>query len=127
MGINVDRHLLKVYALAGSLSGFGGVLSLARFNTTSIGGHQTDPLEAIAAAALGGTSVFGGIGTIFGTMIGVWIPGVLRNGIIILGVQAYWQGVIIGLVLVATVWFDQVRRRHASRPGSRPGNSLTAP
>ena len=118
VGINVDFHLLKVYALAGSLSGLGGVLSLARFNTTSIGGHQTDPLEAIAASALGGTSVFGGVGSIFGTMIGVWIPGVLRNGIIILGVQAYWQGIIIGLVLVGTVWFDQHKRRAAA--GGRP-------
>ena len=118
VGINVDRHLLKVYGLAGALSGFGGVLSLARFNTTSIGGHTSDSLEAIAASALGGTSVFGGVGTIIGTMIGVWIPGVLRNGIIILGVQAYWQGVIIGLVLVATVWFDGYRRRAAA--GGRP-------
>ena len=118
VGINVNRQLLKVYALAGALSGFGGVLSLARFNTTSIGGHQSDSLEAIAASALGGTSVFGGIGSIFGTMIGVWIPGVLRNGIIILGVQAYWQGIIIGLVLVATVWFDQYKRRAAA--GGRP-------
>jgi ribose transport system permease protein len=114
VGINVDAHLLKVYAFAGSLSGFGGVLSLARFTTTSIGAHTTDPLEAIAAAALGGTSVFGGVGTIVGTMIGVWIPGVLRNGIIILGVQPYWQGIIIGLVLIATVWFDQYRRRAAA-------------
>lgn len=114
VGINVDAHLLKVYALAGSLSGFAGALSLARFNTTSIGAHTTDPLEAIAAAALGGTSVFGGVGSIFGTMIGVWIPGVLRNGIIILGVQPYWQGIIIGLVLIGTVWFDQYRRRAAA-------------
>ena len=90
------------------------MLSLARFNTTSIGGHTSDPLEAITAAALGGTSVFGGVGSIIGTMIGVWIPGVLRNGIIILGVEPYWQGVIIGLVLVATVWFDQYRRRAAA-------------
>jgi len=113
VGINVNRHLLKVYGLAGTLSGFGGVLSLARFNTTAIGGHQSDPLEAIAASALGGTSVFGGVGSIFGTVVGVWIPGVLRNGIVILGVQAYWQGIIIGLVLVATVWFDQYKRRAA--------------
>lgn len=114
VGINVRAHLVRVYALAGALSGFGGALSLARFNTTSIGGHQSDPLEAIAAAALGGTSVFGGVGSIAGTVVGVWIPGVLRNGIIILGVQAYWQGIIIGLVLVATVWFDQYRRRAAA-------------
>ena len=117
VGINVPGHLVKVYALAGALSGFGGVLSLARFNTTSIGGHQSDPLEAIAAAALGGTSVFGGVGSIAGTVVGVWIPGVLRNGIIILGVQPYWQGIIIGLVLVATVWFDQYRRRVAGGTG----------
>jgi ribose transport system permease protein len=118
VGINVNFHLLKVYAFAGALSGFGGVLSLARFNTTSIGGHQMDPLEAIAASALGGTSVFGGVGSIFGTMIGVWIPGVLRNGIIILRVQAYWQGIIIGLVLVGTVWFDQYKRRAAAGGGT---------
>lgn len=117
VGINVRTHLVKVYALAGALSGFGGVLSLARFNTTSIGGHQSDPLEAIAAAALGGTSVFGGVGSIAGTVFGVWIPGVLRNGIIILGVQPYWQGIIIGLVLVGTVWFDQYRRRAAAGTG----------
>jgi ribose transport system permease protein len=111
VGINVERHLLKVYGLAGMLSGFGGVLSIARFNTTSIGGHTTDSLQAIAAAALGGTSVFGGVGSIIGTVIGVWIPGVLQNGIIILGVQPYWQGVVIGVVLIGTVWFDQYKRR----------------
>ena len=127
VGINVPGHLVKVYALAGALSGFGGVLSLARFNTTSIGGHQSDPLEAIAASALGGTSVFGGIGTIAGTVVGVWIPGVLRNGIIILGVQPYWQGIIIGLVLVGTVWFDQYRRRAAvGAAGQRPGRKRIA-
>lgn len=111
VGINVNRHLVKVYALAGTMSGLGGVLSLARFNTTAVAGHQVDPLEAIAASALGGTSVFGGVGSMFGTVIGVWIPGVLRNGIVILGVQPYWQGIIVGLVLVGTVWFDQHKRR----------------
>ena len=53
-------------------------------------------------------------------MIGVWIPGVLRNGIIILGVQAYWQGIIIGLVLVGTVWFDQYKRTSGGRRPTRP-------
>ena len=70
-------------------------------------------------SALGGTSVFGGVGTIVGTMIGVWIPGVLRNGIIILGVQPYWQGIIIGLVLVGHRVVRPVqapgRRRRRSR------------
>ena len=69
--------------------------------------------------------MFGGVGSIVGTMIGVWIPGVLRNGIIILGVQPYWQGIIIGLVLVATVWFDQYRRRQ--RPAAGRGAAVAAP
>ena len=66
-GVNVDRHLIKVYALAGMLAGLAGFLSLARFATTTIGGHSTDNLDAIAAVVIGGTSLFGGIGTILGT------------------------------------------------------------
>ena len=62
-GINVDRHLIKVYGLAGALAGLAGYMSLARFATTTIGGHSTDNLQAIAAVVLGGTSLFGGIGT----------------------------------------------------------------
>jgi ribose transport system permease protein len=60
-GVNVDRHLIKVYALGGTLAGLAGFLSLARFGTTSIGGHSTDNLDAIAAIVIGGTSLFGGV------------------------------------------------------------------
>ena len=76
---------------AGVASGFGGFLSLAYFSTTSVGGHTTDNLQAITAVALGGTSLFGGVATILGTVIGVWIPAVLQNGFIIVGVNPYWQ------------------------------------
>ena len=75
---------------------------------------QDDFQLTVTAILEHGTSVFGGIGSVAGTVVGVWIPGVLRNGIIILGVQPYWQGIIIGLVLVGTVWFDQYRRRAAA-------------
>ena len=61
-GINVDRHLIKVYALSGTLAGLAGFMSLARFSTTTIGGHDTDNLNAIAAVVIGGTSLFGGLG-----------------------------------------------------------------
>ncbi|MFN0284410.1 MAG: ABC transporter permease [Kineosporiaceae bacterium] len=114
-GIKVEWHLLKVYTFAGLMSGLGGYLSVAYFTTTSVGGHSLDNLNAITAVALGGTSLFGGIGTIIGTVVGVWIPAVLNNGLIIVGVQAYWQSVVVGFVLIIAVWSDQLRRRSRSR------------
>jgi ribose transport system permease protein len=114
-GVNVDVHLIKVYALGGTLAGLAGFLSLARFGTTSIGGHSTDNLDAIAAIVIGGTSLFGGIGTIIGTVVGVFIPAVLRNGFVIVGVQPFWQQVAVGAVLIAAVYFDQLRRARYAR------------
>jgi len=114
-GVSVDRHLIKVYALAGGLAGLAGWLSLGRFATTSIGGHATDNLNAIAAVVLGGTSLFGGIGTIAGTVIGVFIPAVLQNGFVISGLQAFWQQVAVGAVLIGAVYLDQLRRRGQQR------------
>jgi ribose transport system permease protein len=110
-GIAVDRHLIKVYALAGTLSGLAGFMSLARFSTTTIGGHDTDNLQAIAAVVIGGTSLFGGIGTMLGSVFGVFIPAVLQNGFVILGVQPFWQQIAVGAVLIGAVYLDQLRRR----------------
>jgi ribose transport system permease protein len=110
-GIAVDRHLIKVYGLMGTLSGLAGFLSLARFSTTTIGGHDTDNLQAIAAVVIGGTSLFGGIGTMLGTVFGVFIPAVLQNGFIIVGVQVFWQQIAVGAVLIGAVYLDQLRRR----------------
>jgi ribose transport system permease protein len=110
-GINVDRHLIAVYGLAGTLAGLAGYMSLARFATTTIGGHSTDNLQAIAAVVLGGTSLFGGIGTVLGTVVGVFIPVVLQNGFVITGVDPFWRDVAVGAVLIAAVYLDQLRRR----------------
>jgi ribose transport system permease protein len=109
-GVNVDRHLIKVYAIGGTLSGLAGYLALARFGTTSISGHSTDNLNAIAAVVIGGTSLFGGVGTILGTVFGVFIPVVLQNGFVIVGIQPFWQQVAVGAVLVGAVYLDQLRR-----------------
>jgi ribose transport system permease protein len=114
-GIAVDRHLVKVYALAGTLSGLAGFLSVARFATTTVGGHDTDNLQAIAAVVIGGTSLFGGIGTMLGTVFGVFIPAVLQNGFVIVGVQPFWQQVAVGAVLIGAVYLDQLRRRSQHR------------
>jgi len=110
-GINVDRHLIAVYGLSGALAGLAGYMSLARFATTTIGGHSTDNLQAIAAVVLGGTSLFGGIGTVLGTVVGVFIPAVLANGFVITGVEPFWRDVAVGAVLIAAVYLDQLRRK----------------
>jgi ribose transport system permease protein len=110
-GINVDRHLIAIYAISGMLSGLAGFMSLARFATTTIGGHATDNLQAIAAVVLGGTSLFGGVGTVLGTVVGVFIPAVLQNGFVITGVETFWRDVAVGAVLIAAVYLDQLRRR----------------
>ena len=111
--IHVERHLTTVYVLAGALTGVAGFLSLARYGTTTIGGHATDNLQAITAVVIGGTSLFGGIGTILGTVAGVFIPVVLQNGFVVLGVLPYWQQVAVGAVLIIAVYLDQLRRRRA--------------
>ncbi|MFC0109450.1 ABC transporter permease [Kibdelosporangium aridum] len=114
-GIGVTRHLTNVYLLTGFLAGIAGFMSLAYFQSTTISGHTTDNLNAIAGVVMGGTSLFGGIGTILGTVIGVFIPAVLQKGFNIIGVQPYWQQIAVGAVLVAAVWFDQQRRRSQNK------------
>jgi ribose transport system permease protein len=114
-GVAVDRHLIKVYALIGLLAGLGSIMWLAYFGTTSIAGHATDNLKVITAVVLGGASLFGGRGSVLGTVIGVFIPAVLTTGLIIIGVQQYWQDVAIGAVLVLAVYLDQIRRRSVQR------------
>ena len=114
-GINVDLHLVKVYALSGLLAGVAGAMDLLRFGTASVGSHQADNLAAISATVIGGTSLFGGIGTIGGTVVGAFIPTVLRNGLVIARVQPFWQNVAIGAVLILAVYLDQRRRRAEER------------
>ncbi len=114
-GIDVGWHLIKVYALSGLLAGVAGAMDLMRFGTASVGSHQADNLAAISASVIGGTSLFGGIGTIGGSVVGAFIPTVLRNGLVIARVQPFWQNVAIGAVLILAVYLDQRRRRVEER------------
>jgi ribose transport system permease protein len=115
VGLKVDRHLIKVYALAGVTAGFAGILNLAFFQSTTIAGQTNTNLNVIAGVVIGGTSLFGGVGTVFGTVIGLFIPSTLQNGFVILGVQPFWQQVVVGGVLIAAVYVDQARRAAALR------------
>ena len=111
--INVPGHLMKVYILAGTLSGVAGYLSVARFATTTLGGHSNDNLQVIAGVVIGGTSLFGGVGGIAGTVIGIIIPVVLLDGFVVLGLPPFWQQVTVGAVLICAVYVDQLRRSSA--------------
>ncbi|MFB9375350.1 ABC transporter permease [Kineococcus gynurae] len=117
VGVKVDRQLIMIYGLSGTLAGVAGILSLAQYSTTAIAGQSATNLNVIAAVVIGGTSLFGGYGTIFGTVVGLFIPAVLQNGFVIVGVQAFWQQVAVGVVLIAAVYIDQRRRAAAARGG----------
>ncbi len=114
-GINVSRHVTTLYGLTGMLAGLAGMLSLARFATTTIEGHTQEPLQSITAVVLGGTSLFGGIGSVVGTVVGVFLPAVLQNGFVIMDVEPFWQAVVIGFVVIAAVYVDQLARRRRDR------------
>ena len=110
-GINVGRHLIKVYAIAGALSGIAGIVGSARVQTAQAGFGVSYELDAIAAAVIGGTSLSGGVGRVSGTVIGAGILSIMSSGFTFLGVNATYQEMIKGAVIVAAVVADQYRQR----------------
>jgi ribose transport system permease protein len=124
VGINVDRQLIWVYGISGACAGIAGIMSVAFFQQTTIGGNSMTALTVIAGVVIGGTSLFGGIGTIFGTVIGLLIPTTLQSGFIIIGVQSYWQSVVVGIFLIGAVYIDGVRRARAQRGTGRKPKHL---
>jgi ribose transport system permease protein len=115
-GIKVPLVLLFVYGASGFLAGLGGAMSAARLlaaNGLQLG--QSYELDAIAAVILGGTSFVGGVGSIWGTLIGGLIIAVLSNGLILAGVSDVWQYIIKGLVIVIAVALDRFRLREGAR------------
>jgi len=112
VGINVDRHRIILYILVGVLAGLVGVIDVARYNTASVGSHANTPMSVVSAVLIGGTSLFGGRGRMIGTVIGALLPAVLANGLIILGINPFWQNVAVGWVLIIAVFLDQLRRSH---------------
>ena len=110
-GINVERHLIKVYAIAGLLAGLAGIVTAARAQTAQAGMGVMYELDAIAAAVIGGTSLAGGVGRITGTVIGTIILGVMTSGFTFLRVDAYYQEIVKGMIIVAAVVVDVYRQK----------------
>ncbi len=109
-GINIGNHLIKVYAMAGLLSGLAGVMTAARAASGQPGMGVAYELDAIAAAVIGGTSLSGGAGRITGTVIGTIILGVMTSGFTFLKIDAYYQEIVKGLIIVIAVIIDQQRQ-----------------
>jgi ribose transport system permease protein len=115
-GIKVWWVLLFAYAASGLLAGLGGIMSAARlFAANGLQLGQSYELDAIAAVILGGTSFVGGIGSIWGTLVGALIIAALTNGLVLLGVSDIWQFIIKGLVIIGAVALDRFRSQGGAR------------
>ncbi|KPY99728.1 ECF subfamily RNA polymerase sigma-24 factor [Pseudomonas syringae pv. spinaceae] len=113
-GIKVRAITLWVYAISGALAGIAAVTMAARLDSSQPSAGLTLELDAIAAVVIGGASLSGGVGSVGGTLVGVLIIGVLRNGLNLLGVSPFIQQVVIGVVIALAVTIDTLRRRSNS-------------
>ncbi|MBV8989062.1 MAG: ABC transporter permease [Solirubrobacterales bacterium] len=113
-GIALNRYLIGVYVISASLAGFGGMIAAALVHSGQPNYGVGLELNVIAACVIGGASLFGGVGTIGGTLIGAFLMAVITNGAVLLNITQYYQQVIIGVIIWLAVWWDQVRRRRLS-------------
>jgi len=109
-GLNVGRILILVYTVAGLLSGLAAVVLVSRLTSAQSNMGTGWELDAIAAVVIGGTSLAGGEGSVLGSLIGAALMGVIKNALILLGVNVYWQSVVIGIVIVLAVALDAWRQ-----------------
>jgi ribose transport system permease protein len=109
-GIRVDRHIIRVYVLAGALCGLASLLDLSRFATTNVAGHTNDALAAVAGAVIGGTSLFGGRASVIGSVFGALLAVILQSGLVAVGLTPFYQQVAVGVVLIIAVYADRRRQ-----------------
>jgi ribose/xylose/arabinose/galactoside ABC-type transport system permease subunit len=107
VGIANDRIVVSVYVIVGALAGLAGFILMGRLNTAEAVAGYGYELTVIASVVIGGTSLFGGSGSVAGTMIGAVLIGVMVNGLVLLNVSSYIQQVIIGVMIIAAVGFDR--------------------
>jgi ribose transport system permease protein len=110
-GVNVKRMIYLAYILSGTFAAFVGVLLASRIaigNATQADGWE---LQAIASSVIGGTSLFGAVGTVYGPLIGAFILATINNGANLMNLNSFWQRIITGLLIIVIVYFDQLRRR----------------
>ncbi|WP_044749144.1 sugar ABC transporter permease [Bacillus alveayuensis] len=105
-GINIKRNILWVFIIMGGLSGVAGVLLTSRLNAATVSAGNMYELDAIAACVIGGTSLMGGKGKIFGALIGALIMASIDNGMSMMNIETFWQYIVKGFILIIAVWID---------------------
>ncbi|MEW5956589.1 MAG: ABC transporter permease [Chloroflexota bacterium] len=110
-GIPVQRHTINIYMLSAGMAAIAGLLYNVRFTNGAANAGEALLITSIAAVVIGGASLFGGEGTIIGTLIGALIIAVITNGFVILGINAFWQFIAVGIVIILAVLVDQAKSR----------------
>jgi ribose transport system permease protein len=110
-GINIKWHLLRLYILSGMCAGLAGVLYAARFSAGAAQAGEPLLLDSVAAVVIGGASLFGGSGTILGTVAGALVIAVIQYGLVFINVAPFWQFISVGVVIIISVLIDQAQRR----------------
>ncbi|GGS39483.1 MULTISPECIES: ABC transporter permease/substrate-binding protein [Streptomyces] len=126
-GLRVKRQKIVIYALSGLFAAVAGIVLASRLVSAQPQAAQGYELDAIAAVVIGGASLAGGVGKASGTLIGALILAVLRNGLNLLSVSAFWQQVVIGVVIALAVLLDTLRRKTGSGAASSAGTAPGAP
>lgn len=126
-GLRVKRQKIVIYALSGLFAAVAGIVLASRLVSAQPQAAQGYELDAIAAVVIGGASLAGGVGKASGTLIGALILAVLRNGLNLLSVSAFWQQVVIGVVIALAVLLDTLRRKAGSGTASSAGTAPGAP
>jgi ribose/xylose/arabinose/galactoside ABC-type transport system permease subunit len=112
-GIPVANHLTKIYVLSALMAAIAGVLYVFRFTNGAANAGESLTLDSVAAVVIGGASLFGGEGTVVGTLIGTLIIAVIANGLVILNINGFYQYIATGIVIIVAVLIDQARARLA--------------
>lgn len=110
-GIDIKRHLLRLYMLSAVCAGLGGALYAARFTAGAAQAGEPLLLDCVAAVVIGGASLFGGSGTIIGTIAGALVIAVIQYGLVFMNVEPFWQFIAVGVVIIISVLIDQAQRR----------------
>jgi ribose transport system permease protein len=110
-GIDVRSHLFRLYVLSAACAGLGGVLYAARFNAGAAQAGEPLLLDSVAAVVIGGASLFGGSGTILGTVAGALVIAVIQYGLVFINVEPFWQFISVGVVIIISVLIDQAQRQ----------------
>ena len=112
-GIDIRRHLVRLYVLSSACAGLAGVLYTARFSAGAAQAGEPLILDSVAAVVIGGASLFGGSGTILGTVAGAFVIAVIQYGLVFVNVKPFWQFIAVGVVIIISVLIDQAQRAFA--------------